>query len=256
MQVEQSIQRGVWSQIAVYVLSVKTFDDRIKSVRSQLDSLQIPFQFVFRFDLVDFDRDPVTLSIKKDAPLSQKEVSLIAKHVESWRLGMVSGKPYVLVLEDDFILAPNFLEQFHQLMQEIKNLGPGFLINLGGANARLPFSFFLNKAYFFRFRFETAEGYLSDRLALVRRLSWLDRHPVDLPADHLIRGIDQEQDTPHFWPPDALLGQGSLYGLFASALDERRSQRSRFLLRMSYLSKKFRRRIFPKFLANLLRWAY
>ena len=253
MRLEPSATSEIWDEIAVFVLSVKTFDDRISSVRSQLDSLHIPFQFVFRFDVPDFDKDPVPLRLSPGAPISQKEISLVAKHAEAWRLGVVSGKKYALILEDDFILGANFSDLFDQLLKQLSQLSAGFLVNLGGANAKLPFGFFLSRDYFYPFRFETAEGYLSDQLALARRLSWLELNLIGLPADHLIRKIDEDKNTSHWWPPCALLEQGSLFGRFSSALDERRSQTVRFLLMASYWSKKFRRRILPGLVAKILK---
>jgi hypothetical protein len=68
----------------------------------------------------------------------------------------------------------------------------------------------------------------------------------------MIRKASQEMGIQHYWPGDALLEQGSLYGLFKSELDRTRSKTDHIWLRLMYESKKFRRRTLRKWLAFIL----
>ena len=240
------------SELTVCILSVKTFTSRIDSINRQLLPLGIPFQFVFRYDVEDFQNEALPAQFERDSILTLPERSIVAKHIEAWQLALDSGKPYALVLEDDAILHPNFVDNLKQIIKQAKILKPGFLINLGGANSRVPLALYRNPQFFYPFPMETSEGYISDRLSMERRLDWLQKNRVDRSADHMTRHIDSVMSTVHLWPKQALVEQGSLFGAFKSSLDEGRASRIRQFLKFSYESKKFRRRTLKYWISNVL----
>ena len=246
------VDRELLSELTVYVLSVKTFASRIESVNRQLLPLGIPFQFVFRYDVEDFQKEPLPVHFDQASILTLPERSIVAKHVEAWRLALDSGKPYVLVLEDDAILHSDFVSNLRLILSQAKSLKPGFLINLGGANSRVPLALYREKQFFYPFPMETSEGYISDRLSIERRLDWLQRNRVDRSADHMTRNIDALTNTIHLWPKHAIVEQGSLFGRFDSSLDQGRASRLKPFLKFSYESKKFRRRTLKYWIANVL----
>ena len=60
-------------------------------------------------------------------------------------------------------------------------------------------------------------------------------------TDHLIRQIDEQSGTAHYWPRRAIVEQGSVTGVFPSVLDGRRQKRSNLLNQLRYRWSKFRR---------------
>lgn len=241
--------KDIFSKVSCFILSVKTFKERIESVNRQLAPLGIPYQFIFKHDITDFASEPLPVSFRKPLVLTLPEQSIVGKHVEAWHQGLNSGREYALVLEDDAILDTDFIQKLETILSEIEKLSPGFLVNLGGANSRVPQELYRDKHFFYRFRMETSEGYISDRLAMERRLSWLKENLVDRSADHMIRHIDAQVGTDHWWPKEAIVEQGSLFGAFESSLDKGRASRIPSLLKLSYESKKFRRRTLKRWIA-------
>lgn len=238
-------------KVAIYVLTVKTFAERIASMQRQLSAMGLEFEFVFRYDANELASDPPWVRFKENASISKAERSLDAKHCEAWRLGSLQDKPYVLVLEDDVIFLDSFVGELCAILGKLSELSPGFLVNLGGENARVPLELYRSRDFFFPYRLDTAEGYLSDKTALGRRLDWLAANELDLPADHALVAIDRGAGIQQYWPKEALLRQGSLMGMFSSTLNAGRAKRFSPFLRAAYQSKKFRRRTLKKWIAKV-----
>jgi hypothetical protein len=125
---------------------------------------------------------------------------------------------------------------------------------LGGADTKVPDAFFLAQGPLFPLPLPTAEAYLSDAAALRARLAWLQTHRVDLPADHLINRIDRDSGVAQYWLRDPIVEQGSVFGLFASALDQHRLKHSALYNRMRYRWNRFQRRRVRAWLAHLRAW--
>jgi len=239
-------------EVLVLVLSVRSFVARHHSVQQQLNALGIPFKFIFRFDEPDSEVEKI-IRFKPIQNMKSTDRSIASKHAEAWRIGQQSKHNYLLVLEDDFLLRPNFLNKFYALYQRLGELPAGHLVNLGGANSKVPFELYRSKPFFYAFRMETSEGYLCDKIALKKLLKWIDDNLVDRPSDHMIRKASQESGVVHYWPKESLVEQGSLFGLFPSELDRKRSKTVRIWLKTLYEWKKFRRRTVKKFFSYILR---
>jgi len=213
---------------AVYVLTVKTFRDRIAHATRELGRHGIPFEFIFDFDIPDLDE---TLLAKRfgatDMPLPQKSLAL--KHLQAWRLACERGQSRILVFEDDALLHRNFVTKFNVAMRAADQTAPGWLIYLGGADAKVPDSFFLHRTPLIPQPIATAEGYVSDIEACCRRVAWCDANVIDRPADHLIRVVDQAVGVREYWLPESIVEQGSVTGVFDSVLDTHRMKHSRFV---------------------------
>ena len=242
-------KQNAFDRLSFFILSAKKFNERIQSINRQLTPLGISYSFVFGHDVTDLGFNPPILSLNNSTILTLPELSIITKHVLAWHRGIRSGREYVLILEDDAILDPCFVQKLKIVLSQIEELKPGFLVNLGGANARVPLGFYRDKNFFYRLRMGTSEAYISDRLAMERRLSWLEKNCVDLPADHMICHIDSQVGNDHWWLKEAIVEQGSLSGAFKSRLDQGRASRNRLLLKFSYESKKFRRRTLKRWIA-------
>jgi glycosyl transferase family 25 len=147
-----------------------------------------------------------------------------------------------MVFEDDVVLFPQFHPRLAAAVRAADALAPGWHVFLGGADAKVPDSFFLHRGALVPLASTTAEGYATDLDACRRRLAWLAANQIGLPADQLIAHIDRAQRIAQYWPPEPLVEQGSVIGLFDSVLDASRGKHSRLYNVARHRWTKWRRR--------------
>ncbi|WP_083566803.1 glycosyltransferase family 25 protein [Pandoraea thiooxydans] len=226
----------------IYVLSVKSFTDRIAHIRKELGAQHLDFEFVFDHDAAELDPAVLARQFAADTQLSRAHCSLVLKHAEAWRRALSRGQRTILVLEDDVLLNRNFRAGLATALAAGRGLHDGWLIFLGGADTKVPDAFFLSKTPIFPLPLPTAEGYLTDAAAMARRIAWLDANRVDLPADHLINQIDEACGIGQYWLRSPVVEQGSVFGLFTSKLDRNRLKHSTVYNWLRYHWNKIRRR--------------
>ncbi|HEY2136737.1 MAG TPA: glycosyltransferase family 25 protein [Xanthobacteraceae bacterium] len=230
---------------AVYVLSVKTFSERIAHVTRELERFGVPFEFVFDFDAAEIDETTMLKHFNGTSPM-RKQMSLTLKHLQAWRLASLRGARRIMVFEDDVILHQDFHARLAVAMRAADTLAPGWLIFLGGADAKVPDRFFLDPGPLVALASTTAEGYVTDLEACRRRLAWCESNKIRHPADQLITHIDGSEKIAQYWPSEPLVEQGSVIGLFDSVLDATRLKHSRFYNVARHRWTKWRRRTWRK----------
>lgn len=210
---------------AVFVLSVRSFADRIAHINAELARHGIEFEFVFEFDA---NAIPPELIDRMFAPsdLKLSHQSLVLKHVRTWQLAIERGLQRVLVFEDDAVLAPDFAPRLAEALAEADALPAGWLLYLGRGNnqhvgardgpALLPGGLL-----------PATDALVFDVEAARRRLAYLQTHRITRPADWLTREIDAAVGVPHYWLREPIVEQGSMNGRFQSALDDKRRARGR-----------------------------
>ena len=227
---------------AVCVLSVKTFADRIAHVTGELGRFGIPFEFIFDFDAAELDDATIAQRFVAGGPPMKRQASLTLKHLQAWRLACARGARRVMVFEDDVVLAPEFHARLAAAMRAADALAPAWHVFLGGADAKVPDAFFLHPGPLVPLASTTADGYVSDLEACRRRVAWCEANKIDLPADQLLAAIDRTERVAQYWPPEPLVEQGSVVGLFDSVLDANRLKHSRLYNVARYRWTKWRRR--------------
>lgn len=176
--------------------------------------------------------------------------SLVLKNIWVWREAIAKGHRRVLVFEDDAVLMPDFLARFDQAMHAATDLAPGWMIFLGGLDTKVPFSYFRSPGPLVELPLATAEGCVYDGLCMQRRLEWLVSNKVTLPADLLMRHIDEQQGTRQFWLRHPIVEQGSVLGIFDSHLDGSRQKHTHLYNVLRNRWNKFHRRWLPERLAG------
>jgi glycosyl transferase, family 25 len=227
---------------AVFVVSVRTFTDRIEHMRAEMARFGIRFEWVFDFDPDSIDPELVARTFAT-SDLKRGHQSLVLKHAATWRACVDRKLQRVLVLEDDVVLARGFPDAFAQAMREADRLAPGYLIYLGcGDNRYIEGGARSASMLVPGGPLSAADAIVFDRLAAQRRLDWMAGHRVTRPADWLMREVDQQCGTPHFWLSEPVVEQGSMNGRFASSLDEKRRRRGRLYAWLRYRWSKWRHR--------------
>ena len=236
----------------VFVLSVKSFSDRIHHIQKELGKHDINFEFVFEFDVPDLRE--CDLALFSPGSMSSAAKSLVLKHIAVWKKMVADDLRRVLVFEDDVMLGDDFREAMRDIVRAADALSPGYLIFLGGADTKLPKGFLEYPSALIPRRMTTAEGCVIDHAMARRRLEWLTRHAVTLPADGLMCHIDEEIGAPHFWPRRAIVQQASCTGQFKTTIDDSRSKQSLLYIRLRYHWRKFKnqsvKRWMNKYFAN------
>lgn len=210
---------------AVFVLSVRSFTDRIAHIRAEMARHAIDFEFVFEFDA---NAIPAELIERRFAPSDMQlgHQSLVLKHVRTWELVLERNLERVLVFEDDAVLASDFAPRFALAMNATGALTGPYLIYLGrgnnqhvgtgGPQALIPGGLL-----------PATDALVFNRDAAARRLAYLETHKITRPADWLTRETDAVVGVPHYWLAQPIVEQGSMNGQFASVLDTKRRWRGR-----------------------------
>jgi len=243
-------QRLLHSHIdQVYVLSVKSFKDRIAHIKDQMSSYGIPFVFIFDYDIPKLSRSELKVFAESQLTMAQK--SLVLKHIQAWKDALKHHHQHVLIFEDDVILDKNFHEKLEKIMQAIKALPQDFLIFLGGGDTKVPEHFFLSQGPLVELPLSTTEGYIVDLASIKKRIQWLKTHKITLPSDHLMVKMDQDNKTRQYWSKEPLVEQGSVTGKFITKLDQNRLKHSKCFNVLRYHWNKIQRRKLRSFIVKL-----
>jgi glycosyl transferase family 25 len=227
---------------AVFVVSVRSFTDRIEHMQTEMARWGIRFEWVFDFDPETIDPELLERTFAP-SDLRKSHQSLVLKHAATWRACVERNLRRVLVFEDDVVLAPDFAEVFAQAMAEADRLAPGYLVYLGcGDNRYVEGSARASSLLLPGGPLSAADAIVFDQTAAQRRLQWMADHRVTRPADWLMREVDAECGTPHFWLGRPVVEQGSMNGRFASSLDDKRRRRGRLYAWLRYRWSKWRYR--------------
>lgn len=218
---------------AVYVLSVRSFADRIAHVQRELARHQIRFEFVFEHDA---DVIPDALIERRFAASDMKRghQSLDLKHIETWERTVARGYSRVLVFEDDVVLAAGFSAQFARAMARAEGLPPGWAVYLGRGDNHYVGRTDADTVLVPGGELPATDAIVFDLEAARRRLAYLEHHKITRPADWLTRETDAAVGVAHWWLATPIVEQGSMNGKFESVLDEKRRSRGRGYAWMRY----------------------
>ena len=218
---------------AVFVLSVRSFAERIAHIEAELARHGIVFEFVFEHDA---DTIPDTLIERRFAPsdMRRSHQSLDLKHIRTWELALERGLARVLVFEDDAVLAPDFAAQFTRVIAEAGALAPGWLVYLGRGDNRVVPQPRAATALVAAGLLPATDALVFDREAAARRLAWIEQHRITRPADWMTRETDAAVGVRHYWLARPLVEQGSMNGQFDSVLDTKRQGRGRRFARWRF----------------------
>jgi glycosyl transferase, family 25 len=234
---------------AVFILSVRTFEDRIKHVKQQMALHQIPYQFIFDFDIPELNSEILLNTFETLNVLDRPQQSLVLKHIHAWRLCVEHNFKNILVFEDDVILKPNFVSRLNDAVNDLERKQNPYLLYLGGADTKVPDSFLLSEEDIVEQPIATSEAYVTNFMASKRRIEWLNNHKVKLPSDFLLRTMDPLCGIVQYWMKEHIAEQGSVTGVFESSLDRQRRKHSFLFNYLRYQWQKINRKKLRKMYA-------
>lgn len=236
--------------IPIYVITVKTFIDRHAHMAALEERLGVKFEYIWNYDADDLSDDDCS---RVSGNMARQSISNVLKHFEAQRRFLKTDSEVCLVLEDDVLLFDKFEQNFEKVLGHTRHLTPGWLIFLGGADNKIDCRFLSQDEGLIEQDLTTAEAYLLDRHGCQRRLEWLRLNKLDRQADHQIKLIDRSLGIKHYWYSHPMATQGSITGLFSTALDASRAKHGSIYLNIRYRWNRFRRQTVPRLFARIFR---
>ena len=169
---------------------------------------------------------------REPLPSNWREVALM--HIKAIENGVKSGKPWILVLEDDAIIQENFIDSL-QVIEKISsksnvwvNLNDGRGPNLFKSKSDRQLGF----NGFYKVNPPTTRctvAYLINQSLAIAILDELEVYGIPnwIPIDFMLDGILKKLSTQCFWQDPSCVLQGSSNGNYASNLEQHRNKGSR-----------------------------
>lgn len=223
----------------VYVVTVKTFEDRIEHIKKEMMKHGISFSFFYEHFTPNLQTD-IELKFNTDMKTAYK--ANVLQHIALWEDAVRKGYKRILVFEDDVILDNNFNYHFNELILEANLLKEDYIVFLGGADSKVPEDFFLSKKPLYPMAIATSEGLIMDLAGIKRRLSWTKNNKIHCPIDHLIAHIDRTEHAQTFWSRKPITSQASISGVLRTKFDKNRLSHSELYNKLRYHWNKFQRR--------------
>ena len=220
---------------AVFVLSVRSFHDRIAHIEAELRRHGIAFEWIFDHDAAELTPDLIEATFApSDMGLPQQ--SLVLKHIETWKRCVKRSYRRVLVFEDDAMLAANFSTVFGAAMCGADLIDQPYLIYLGcGDNKYVaPAQHSDSVLVKTNMALPATDATVFDQRAARLRLEYVARKKITRPADWLMREADAAMGVVHYWLRDPIVEQGSMNGRFASVLDRKRIGRTQVVTALRF----------------------
>ncbi len=205
---------------ALLVINVKGFVERRRHVEAQLA------RFGLRGELIhDFDADEITPELDRrwfaGGELNRGQKSCALKHLEVIRRVVAHGWQHCLVLEDDVVLADDFVDGVRAALAETRDEPHPYVIYLGaGGNFYTPAS----RRQPGRRIYPAGKGRFTDSYVIGvhearLRLAAIEAGPMTKPIDVVFETIDRAAGIRFLWLEDPVVEQGSKLGMFRTSLE-------------------------------------
>ncbi len=205
----------------VYVINVKKFVARREFMQTQLDRVGIDAEFILDWDSDDLTPEIIDEYFTGDS-VSPAQMSCALKHITVLQRIAESGKQHSLVLEDDAILAAEFISGLNHAISESADFsGPKVIFIGSGGNFYTPKSmrqpgrhlYAMHKGRF-------TDSYMIDAQTAKIRLDWIRQHKMDGPIDNQFDKMDRELGIKLLWLEDPVVEQGSKTGMFDTSIEK------------------------------------
>lgn len=205
----------------IYVINVKTFQERRKFMESQLIKYAMTAEFVLEGDAEELTPELINKYFVGNN-LTIPQMSCAFKHIITLQKIVKNKQMQALVLEDDAILSPQFNQGLAYALAESAGLdGPKVIYIGSGGNFFTPQSLRKpNQHLYVGNRGRFTDSYIIDCETAQKRLDWIYSNKVSFPIDNQFDAIDQELGITMLWLEDPVVEQGSKTGLFPSAIDK------------------------------------
>jgi glycosyl transferase, family 25 len=203
----------------ILIINPRNFIDRRESIERQLRSLGLTYEFIHTYDACDLDPATTQRYFRQPYPNLGLQ-SCAMKHLAALRLVAERQWHRALILEDDVILAPDFIQGVRDAITESSAIMRPHVVYIGsGGNFYTPKSTRvpgqrLYKAPKGRF----ADSYILGADAARLRVEWIEQHGIAGAIDVHFDATDPKIGIEWYWLEDPVVEQGSKNGTFRSAI--------------------------------------
>ncbi|MDO9117192.1 MAG: glycosyltransferase family 25 protein [Nitrospira sp.] len=204
----------------ILVINPRDFVDRRTSIERQLQPLGLAYEFIHSYDVADLDA-AITARYFKDELLSPGQRSCALKHLQALRLVVERQWQRALILEDDALLATQFVPRLQAALQESSSIASPHVLFIGsGGNLYTPRRLKVPGRHLYKStRGRLGEAYVLGSHEARQRIEWIEAHGIPLPIDNLFEQIDRECGIDLYWLEPPIVEQGSKNGRFQSVLE-------------------------------------
>jgi glycosyl transferase family 25 len=203
----------------ILIINPRDFLDRRESIERQLRSLGLTYEFIHTYDASDLD--PITIERYFRHPYPNiANQSCCMKHLAALCLVVERKWERALILEDDVILAPDFIQGVRDAVREASAFTRPHVLFIGsGGNFYTPKSMRvpgqrLYKAPKGRF----ADSYILGADTARLRVEWIEQHGISGAIDVHFDASDPKLGIEWYWLEDPVVEQGSKNGTFRSVI--------------------------------------
>lgn len=205
------------------------YEKRRESIERQLGALGMPFRFMLDGDIPDIDAELSSRWFADSFTISPAQ-SCACKHLFMYERIVKAGWTGALILEDDILLAKNFVSVFHQSLEELRRWNDPALetawISYENSTLNVPPRSELRAGQLLYRATQTrcAGAYYIGAGAAATLLQAASSIKVDKPIDHWVNDMARRmpEGLQIHWCHPAVAEQGSMNGRFAS-MDPRRT---------------------------------
>lgn len=204
----------------VYVINVRTFEDRRRHVTAELSRFGLTAEFVHDWDAVDLTPE-IEARYFAGANLSPGQKSCALKHVTALECIVERRQRAALVLEDDVVLDNRFAEGVAAALDEAGRYPEPRVIFIGsGGNfytprrQRKP-----GQRLYPASRGRFTDSYIIGAPAAKLRLDRIEGKGITHPIDNEFQAIDLELGVRMLWLEEPVVEQGSKNGLFQTVIE-------------------------------------
>jgi glycosyl transferase family 25 len=203
----------------ILIINPRDFIARRENIERQLRPLGLTYEFIHTYDACDLD--PATVQRHFTVPYeSPGNQSCAMKHLAALRLVVERQWRRALILEDDVILAPDFVQGVCDAVAESSAIRHPHVLFIGsGGNFYTPQSMRVAGQRLYRAskgRF-TDSYILGDDTARLR-VEWMEQHGIAGAIDCHFDASDPKLGIEWYWLEDPVVEQGSKNGTFQSAI--------------------------------------
>jgi glycosyl transferase, family 25 len=204
----------------ILIINPRSFLERRRSIERQLQRHGLEYEFIHTYDATDLD-EALVKKYFRNPTLRSGQQSCAMKHFAAMRLVVERRWEKALILEDDVILAPDFIQGVRDAVRESSVIERPHVVFIGsGGNFYTPKRLRvpgqrLYKAPKGRF----ADSYILGANTAKLRVEWIEQSGIVGPIDCHFDEVDPKLGIEWYWLEDPVAEQGSKNGTFQSVLE-------------------------------------